>query len=370
MTGTERALAAALLAGTLSLPLSFGAMRVATWTAFLDRPYGYKAHRTPTPYLGGAAVIASAVLAAAALGGLGADLALLAALAGALWVIGTVDDRVALSPRWRVAASVGAGIALWLSGLGWGIFGVAALDLALTVLWVVGLVNAFNLMDNLDGATGTVAGVSAIGIGALALVDGHGEVAIFALALAGACLGFLRFNLAGPARIFLGDGGSMPIGFLVAALALLCVEARPGPGTAVLAGAMLVGVAILDTTLVVVSRRRRGVSLVTAGRDHLTHRVLAKTGTPRRVALLLAAVQASLCASAVIGVWAGATTTEVLALSWVFAGAAAIAVLESPRFLPKAPHSTPATFVDRTRIAAPRLSTYHVSPDAITTESR
>ena len=378
MTGAERALAAGLLAGALAIPLSLGAMRVATWMAFLDRPYGYKAHRTPTPYLGGAAVIASTVLAAIALGGLTGDLVLIAALTGGLWAVGTVDDRIALSPRWRVAASVAAGIVLWLLGLGWGVFGVAALDLALTVLWIVGLVNAFNLMDNLDGATGTVAAVSATGIGALALIDGNAETAIFALALAGACLGFLRFNLARPARIFLGDGGSMPIGFLVAALALRSAEGHPMSGAAVLAGSMLVGLAILDTTLVVVSRRRRGVSLVTAGRDHLTHRVLEQMGTPRRVALVLAAAQASLCASAIVGAQAGAVATAALAGTWVVVGVAIIVVLESPQFLPAAPHLPPTAAVEGMHVAAPRVATYHLASqrptvtalDAMSTEGR
>ncbi len=378
MTGTERALAAALVAGALSIPLNLGAMRLARWTAFLDRPYGYKAHRSPTPYLGGAAVIAATILAAAALGGLGRDLVLLAALAGGLWAVGTLDDRIALSPRWRVAASVVAASAMWLLGLGWGVFGVGVVDLALTILWIVGLVNAFNLMDNLDGATGTVAAVSATGIAVLALFDGNAEIAIFAFALAGACLGFLRFNLAGPARIFLGDGGSMPIGFLVAALALRCAAAHPRSGVAVLAGAMLVGLAILDTTLVVMSRRRRGVSLVTAGRDHLTHRLLSQMGTPRRVALVLALAQASLCASAIVGAQAGAVATAVLAGTWVLVGVAVIVLLESPQFLPAAPHLPPTAVVEGMRVAAPRVATYHLSHerptvtalDAMPTEGR
>jgi UDP-GlcNAc:undecaprenyl-phosphate GlcNAc-1-phosphate transferase len=375
VTGTANALGAALVAGTISSPLTLGAMRAARRTGFLDRPSGYKAHGAPTPCLGGAAVMASAVLAATALGGLGGDLTLIVALAAGLWAVGTLDDRVALSPKWRVAASILAGVALWRLELGWGVFDLAALDLTLTVLWVVGLVNAFNLMDNLDGATGTVAAVSAAGIGALALVDGNAGTAILALSLAGACLGFLPFNLARPAKIFLGDGGSMPIGFIVAALAL---QAAGAHALSLLAGAMLVGLVILDTTLVVVSRRRRGVALVTAGRDHLSHRILAQAGTPRRVAIVLGLVQASLCASAVLAVHAGAVPTAVLAIGWVLAGLAAIVVLESRQFLPEAPHSSPTIVVQAPRVAGLRVATYHLSPepspipalDAVSTEPR
>src|SRR4051812_42117760 len=131
--------------------------------------------------------------------------------------LGTLDDRFPVAPRWRVLAEIGAGCAVSAAGLGWSVFGSEALDLLLTVAWVVGLCNAFNLMDNLDGAAGTVAGISAAGVGTLALAHDDPALAAFAFALAGACAGFLPHNLARPARIFLGDGGSLPIGFLVAA---------------------------------------------------------------------------------------------------------------------------------------------------------
>ena len=114
-------------------------------------------------------------------------------------------------------AEFAAAFALWQADLGWLLFDESVLNLALTTLWVVGLVNAFNLMDNLDGATGTVGGVSAPGVGVLAASQGDMAIAAMAFALAGACVGFLRFNLARPSRVFLGDGGSMPVGFLVAA---------------------------------------------------------------------------------------------------------------------------------------------------------
>ena len=114
-------------------------------------------------------------------------------------------------------AEFAAAFALWQADLGWLLFDESVLNLALTTLWVVGLVNAFNLMDNLDGAAGTVGGVSAAGVGVLAATQGETAIAAMAFALAGACAGFLRFNLARPSRVFLGDGGSMPMGFLLAA---------------------------------------------------------------------------------------------------------------------------------------------------------
>ena len=98
-----------------------------------------------------------------------------------------------------------------------------AANLLLTALWVIGVVNAFNLMDNLDGAAASVAAVSAACVGALAVIGDDVPLAVIAFALCGALAGFLRFNLARPSRIFLGDGGSMPIGFLLAG----CADGRP-----------------------------------------------------------------------------------------------------------------------------------------------
>jgi len=305
------------------------AVRIAHRTGFLDNPVGYKKHGHPTPYLGGSAVLV-AFLVAAVLFGEGSS-RFLAVLLGALvlWAVGTIDDRVNLSPWLRMGATVAAAAGLWAAGLGWNVFPGSALDLLLTVLWVLGLVNAFNLMDNLDGATATVAAAGSLGIGAFAVVNGDVALAGVSLALAGACVGFLRFNLARPARIFLGDGGSMPIGFIVAALAIAAQPVDELGRSAVLTAALLVGLVILDTTLVTVSRRRRGVQLLTGGRDHLTHRLLAVVGTPQRVAAILAAVQLGLCALAVAGANSGGLTVLWIAASAVIAGIAAIALLEA-----------------------------------------
>lgn len=306
------------------------AMRVARRTSFFDHPVGYKGHASPTPYLGGAAVLASFLVAALVFHDAGERLAPILACAVALCVIGTVDDRIGLAPRWRALAEVGGALVLWGAGLGWSLPGLGILNLLLTLAWVVGLVNAFNLMDNLDGATTTVSLVSALGAGGLALLNGDAGVALLAFAVAGACAGFLPYNLARPARIFLGDGGSMLLGFLVAALVMNGADTGNLRGVAVFAGALVVGLPILDTTLVILSRRRRGVPLVTGGRDHLTHRLLARLGSTHRVAAVLACAQGALVISAVVGHAGGRVTIGILAVAWTLAGMVALGVLESP----------------------------------------
>jgi UDP-GlcNAc:undecaprenyl-phosphate/decaprenyl-phosphate GlcNAc-1-phosphate transferase len=320
------------------------AMRVARRTKFYDVPSGYKGHRHATPYLGGTAVMLAFVVSATLFSHdlvhwwviVGAGVAMLA--------IGTVDDRIALPPLTRLAAESAVAVVLWSLGLGWTVFSPDALNLLLTVIWVIGLINAFNLMDNLDGALGTVAAVSLSGVAALAVAEGQPALACLALALAGACVGFLPYNLAGPARIFLGDGGSMSIG-AVAAISTMVVGSRAQLGeAAVLDAALLVGLPIFDTALVVFSRRRRGLSIVTAGRDHLTHRLLAKLGTPRRVAAVLATAQLFLCAVALVAYAVGIGAVTVVAAVATATGLMFIAWQDLPprwRPTPPPPASSP-----------------------------
>jgi UDP-GlcNAc:undecaprenyl-phosphate GlcNAc-1-phosphate transferase len=153
-------------------------------------------------------------------------------------------------------------------------------------------------------------------------------------ALAGSCLAFLRWNLAGPARIFLGDGGSMPIGFLVSALVMASARHLRVGDANLLVGALLVGIPILDTSLVSISRLRRRVTLVTGGRDHLTHRLLLAFPSPRAVAASLAVLQATLCVFAIVGDQLGTATLWVLAAVAVCFGILTIAVLDTAAWRP------------------------------------
>ena len=335
MDAADTAVLAAATGALCALLATPVAARVAVRTGFLDRPVGYKEHGRPTPYLGGSAVLLAFVVVALAYGD-GTDRFLPLVLgAVALWAVGTMDDRVNLSPWLRLAAGVGAAGLLWAGDLGWAVFGEPALDLALTVVWVVGIVNAFNLMDNLDGASGTVAAAAAIGAGSFALGTGDIALAAVAFGLAGACLGFLRHNLTRPARIFLGDGGSMPIGLVVATAAMGAPQVDELGLGAVLCAALVVGLVILDTTLVVVSRRRRGAAVLSGARDHLTHRLLAMLGTPQAVAALLGAVQLGLGAVALAAAGLGRPAVLWTSAALVVAGIAVIAYLE------RAPSSAP-----------------------------
>jgi UDP-GlcNAc:undecaprenyl-phosphate GlcNAc-1-phosphate transferase len=329
-----RLIGAFLLALAAAFAATPAAISVAGRTDFHDRPVGYKGHATATPYLGGAAVLGGFLVAATLLGGDFARLSPIVACSCALWMLGTLDDRRGL-PAWpRVAAECIAAMVLWGTGLGWDLLPGTAPDLALTVVWVVGLVNAFNLIDNMDGAAATLAAVTAAAVGALALIEGDVALATLAFGLAGACVGFLPYNLASPARIFLGDGGSLPIGFVVAASIMALPIGDELGFEHLLAAVLLAGLPVLDTTLVSVSRRRAGISLLTGGRDHLTHRLAARLGSARTVALALGAVQACLAAVAVGVVQLGHGSVAVAWTIWFLVATAAIVLLESSAWAP------------------------------------
>ncbi len=278
------------------------AIRVAVRLQFLDVPSGYKGHKHATPYFGGAAILAGIIAAGLALAGPTPGLQLnhgwaIVACALVLFALGTVDDRVNLPVALRVAVEAGLAVALYYLGHGWQIFHSGGLNLVLTVVWVVGVVNAFNLMDNMDGAAATAAAVSALGAGTLALIAGKTAWAPLCFATAGACAGFLPYNLSRPARIFMGDGGSLPVGMMVAALTMSVVRSDYllGP-SGVVVGALLVALVILDTTLVTYSRTRGRRPVFSGGRDHITHRVVEQLGSPRAVAASLAVSQLAVCA--------------------------------------------------------------------------
>jgi UDP-GlcNAc:undecaprenyl-phosphate/decaprenyl-phosphate GlcNAc-1-phosphate transferase len=335
----------ALAAAFAATPL---AIAVAGRTQFHDLPVGYKGHGRPTPYLGGAAVLGGFLAAAGLLGGEFARLSPIVVCTCALWVLGTVDDRIGLAAWPRLVAECVAAIVLWSTGLGWNVFPGGEADLALTIVWVVGLVNAFNLIDNMDGAAATLAAVTSAAMGALALVEGDVALAILVFGLAGACLGFLPYNLSSPARIFLGDGGSLPIGFVVAA-SLMALPMAPELGFEhVLAAVLLAGVPVLDTALVSVSRRRAGLSVLTAGRDHLTHRLQTRLGTPQTVALSLGVVQAGLGAVAIGVVQLGEGSVLTAWSLWFVAAAAAIVLLETRSWVPARERArvSPTRFAD------------------------
>jgi UDP-GlcNAc:undecaprenyl-phosphate/decaprenyl-phosphate GlcNAc-1-phosphate transferase len=331
-------LAVALAVVYVTTPL---AIRVAARLAFYDHPIGYKGHARPTPYLGGAAVVAGFVASIALVTGDWHRTLPLVTGVLILWAVGTLDDRRTVTPAARLAIESTLAAGMWALGLGWDLGAGPAVDLVVTVVWVVAVVNAFNIFDNMDGAACSVAAVAAGGLSLFGIVEGDAWLALAGAALCGACAGFLPHNLLrSPARIFLGDGGSLPIGFAIAALAMEGI-ASEGPAWQTLAmGLLFVGIPALDTALVIVSRRRRGLSVATGGRDHLTHRLRRRVGTARAVAVTVGSAQATVSVLAVVAIHGVPPLFVPLVAAYLVLAGVGIAVLDAHES-PTAPDSVP-----------------------------
>jgi UDP-GlcNAc:undecaprenyl-phosphate GlcNAc-1-phosphate transferase len=274
-------------------------LRLALRLSVLDEPGERKAQQVAVPYLGGIAIVLSfsaTVLLAALVLDPEAGLVELASVLGtgvALSVMGLVDDLRGLSPYLRLAVEVAAGVVVYATEPDIALPGPAVLGLVVVVLWVVGITNAFNLLDNMDGLSAGVAAVAALSFCVVAAVNGQFLVAAFSAATAGCAVGFLRHNFH-PAKIYMGDAGSLFLGFVLAALAVrLQLEQAPA-AVSLFVPVLVLGVALFDTTLVTVNRVRHGRSPMLGGRDHTSHR-LVWVGIPVPVSVgLIYTVAASL----------------------------------------------------------------------------
>jgi UDP-GlcNAc:undecaprenyl-phosphate/decaprenyl-phosphate GlcNAc-1-phosphate transferase len=326
---------AAVFAVTLSLTLFFTplALRVALRRRVLDHPSEIKAQSSPVPYLGGAAILLAFVLTVvlAALidppnNGRG-ELFVILGLASALGVMGLVDDLRGLSPFLRLAVEIGAGVAIWASPAGADVFADDAANLVVTVLWIVAVTNALNLLDNMDGLSAGTCGIAALFVFAMAADNGQFLVATLAIGLAGCAAGFLRSNFH-PARIYMGDAGALFLGFMLAVVTLKLDFVSPPREIALGVPVLVLGVPLFDTVLVTVNRLAHGRSPLSGGRDHTSHRlVFVGIPVPATVALVYGGA-ASLGVLAFILSRSDRTTGLVL-MGWVAAVSLFLGILLS-----------------------------------------
>src|SRR5437764_3610753 len=332
MTLAERLVVGLTLAAGVAYLATPRAIALANRLQFHDKPVGYKGHERATPYLGGAAVMIGFVIAVLIAAGHASKTAPLLGGAAVMFVLGTIDDRRSLGAGPRVLIELALAVLVWATDLGWNLHAGAAVDLALTCLWVVAVVNTFNLFDNMDGAAATMALVVAAGAATIGVVQGDAWLAVGAASLCGSCLGFLPRNLSLPAaRIFLGDGGSMPVGFAVAVLVMVAADTAIATWRSLLVALLLIAIPALDTTLVIFSRRRRGVSVLSGGRDHLTHRARRYLPSARAVVLSLAAIQAALSVLAVLASQGGSALLVISASLYVLVASLAIIALDTQK---------------------------------------
>ena len=328
MDQTTRYLLAFLVPLVATLALTPLVARVAHRLDILDRPAANKFHVRATPYLGGLAIAGGLMAVAAFTTGYTGELVTILAGGVAMFALGLVDDVRTVSPRTKVVAQAGAGLALWFAGVRGGLFGSVA-DLPFTILWVVAVTNAVNLLDNMDGVLSGVAAVSALAFFVIAAERGDYLVGSFALAVAAASLGFLRYNFP-PARIFLGDAGSMLLGFLLAAIGLKLDLVGPTGLARTAIPVLVLGVPLFDTLLVVVARLRDRRPVLRGATDHTSHRLVSLGLTGHRVAVVAYVTQVAMAAVAVWLVHASQTSAVItVGVACVAAGAGVVALLRT-----------------------------------------
>ena len=269
--------------------------RIALARGIADQPGPGKAHATATPYLGGVAIALGASSCALFLPRWQGQGAAILGAAILLAALGLVDDLRTVRPIVRLAVEAGAAAVAVSAGARIQLFGEVP-DIVLSILWIVVITNAFNLLDNMDGAVGSIVPTIAAALAVTALVQGQVLVGGLAVVVACACLGFLLYNWA-PASIFMGDAGSLFLGFLLAVIALKLRTDADHFASAV-AVVLLVGPAVFDTALVTTSRLRAHRHIFIGGTDHTSHRLRLLGVPPRAVAGLLIAGTA---ASAALG---------------------------------------------------------------------
>ncbi|MBN1592343.1 MAG: undecaprenyl/decaprenyl-phosphate alpha-N-acetylglucosaminyl 1-phosphate transferase [Candidatus Coatesbacteria bacterium] len=278
----------------LGMLLSMILTPVCRWLAFklnvLDKPGERKVHMHPKPLLGGLAIFIAFNLVLLTLWLLEYiqdehRLQVFSIAAGGLiiMIVGLIDDIRPITPRikllMQVAVSAAAAMIIILGDIKLSVYvfdAHNALALTVTVVWVVGITNSFNLLDNMDGLSAGVGVIASVSFAVIGVMQQEPVVSMLALAIGGSCLGFLRYNLH-PSKIFMGDAGSMFVGFILASVAVLGVYTRVTdvPKLAMMTPVLVLAVPIFDTASVVWIRWRNHKPIFVGDKNHFSHRLVS-----------------------------------------------------------------------------------------------
>ncbi|GAB1540801.1 MraY family glycosyltransferase [Scytonema sp. NUACC21] len=269
----------------------------------VDKPNERKVHQRPMVRLGGVSIFAGTIASLFIVWGLSGfgnlsaekEWQILGVTLGGVgfFLIGLADDLLNLSPMTRLLIQILVATGAWKAGVSidflsiptGGLVHLGWLSLPITILWLVGMVNAINWIDGLDGLAAGVSGIAAVVLLVVALFMKQPEAALIAASLAGAALGFLRYNF-NPAQIFMGDGGAYFMGFTLAAVSVVGLV-KTAAVTAVLSPFLILAVPIIDMSAVILLRILRGKSPFIADKSHLHHRLLRAGLSHRRTVLFI-----------------------------------------------------------------------------------
>lgn len=263
--------------------------QVAMRLGFVDKPNeARKTHKDNKPMMGGLAIYIALTLSVLLFSPPQHIQELLAIVAGAglLVIVGLVDDRYQLSWRVRFIVQFIAAAVLVVFGIQIRLFGIWLLDIPITLIWVVALTNATNFLDNMDGLTAGLSAIAAAWFLLIAIVNGQILVSLLAAAILGSAVGFLAYNFA-PSSTFMGDMGALPLGFLLATLAIKLNFSGQPLNVTWMIPPLVIALPIFDINLVVWTRLREGRSPAEGGRDHTSHRLQALGFNARQTLLIL-----------------------------------------------------------------------------------
>ena len=272
--------------------------KIALLTDFVDYPdSAHKSHLKATPYLGGVAilfgVVVTSYVALISQSNLRGNIWTATSLFGPaiiLGIVGLIDDKKKLSPLPRFIAQSSVGIFSAIVLISTDTMGNPTgnwfLDAAITVIWIVGVSNSINFFDNLDGGAAGAVAATALGLYLIALDNGQFLISATAITVFASMMGFLIWNKS-PAKIYMGDAGALFLGVILSVLTLRLDPIVDGQIYSFAIPLLLLAIPILDTSVAVLSRIRRRVSIFQGGRDHLSHRLLRKGFNKKQSALIL-----------------------------------------------------------------------------------
>lgn len=277
----EKIAVALLIALVMPLLLTPLVKKLAFKVGAIDKPNSRKVHSGIMPRMGGLAIYVAFMTAVLIAVPLTKPVLGLLISATCIMILGIVDDIKGLSPKIKLAGQIGAALILVAFGVNVnlitnpfnGVIMLGVLSIPVTLFWITGITNAVNLIDGLDGLAAGMAIIASFTLAAIAWMEGQSVVTYLALILAFSILGFLKFNFY-PAEIFMGDSGSMFLGFTLAALAIMGL-AKGATVISVFIPILILGVPILDTVFAIVRRHLNGQPIFQADKEHLHHRLIA-----------------------------------------------------------------------------------------------
>jgi UDP-GlcNAc:undecaprenyl-phosphate GlcNAc-1-phosphate transferase len=316
--------------------------RVARRAGFVDEPQPHKMHVQPIPLLGGLAIYLALGVALIRVD-LTSDFLEIAAVGVGgtlLMLVGLWDDRRGITPRIKLLAQLAAGLLAAASGIQVHLFPWPLVNILITLFWFVGITNAINLMDNMDGLAAGTSAVSAMFFMLLAAAAGQGLVASLAAAVIGASLGFLYYNIS-PAMVFMGDTGSLLLGFLLAVIGIKYSPELLPLASTWMVPIVVLGLPIFDTTLVTFARLRARRPVLQGGTDHSSHR-LARLGLGINRAVMTMYIAAGLLGAAAMFITQSTPeTATAIFISLLVIGLVGMIWLERARPIP--PTNPPIT---------------------------